>query len=266
MRRSEARHPDVLRGGPYPKVSDRTAPYPRVSGRKPRIGITVDAERRKGRLYATLDHRYARAIASAGGVPLLLPIVGPHEISSLLASVDGLLLTGGEDIHPRFYGERPAAPLDLSPDERTTFELDLVKTAMRSRKPVLGICHGMQLLNVALGGSLIQDLPTRQSGALRHRSGRAPWKAVHPVALRPRSLLRRILRRAVVSVASTHHQAVKALGKGLEVSALAPDGVVEAVESPRHPFLIAVQWHPEKDPDAQATRRLFRALVRACRG
>lgn len=225
---------------------------------KPLIGITGDIEDRNGKTYLYIDLRYGKMVEEAGGIPVLLH---PAEsIGEVVSKIDGLLLSGGEDIHPRYYGEEPQYPMTLSPDLRTEFETSLLKESMEKSIPVLGICHGMQLINVVLGGSLYQDLPLQKSDVMEHRLK----DKRHLVDVDGDSLLYRIFGIGEIDVTSTHHQAVKEIGKGLESCATARDGVVEAFEKPDYPFLMAVQWHPEKDPD-EVSRRLFSSFIKSCK-
>lgn len=239
---------------------------------KPVIGVTPDfnAGDRKdmGGREPTyfLRARYIRAIEELGGIPLILPLVEGHAARRrLLDGVDGLLLTGsGPDLSPRLYGERQRFKFPLVSERRSNFELDLVHQARTRDLPLLGICGGMQTVNVACGGSLFQDIPSQVRNALDHRQKTKATHVSHPVAIAPNSLLKKIVDQAKLMVNSSHHQSVKTVASSLIASAAAPDGIVEAVESPAHRFLLAIQWHPEFLFERYAPhRRLFEALLRA---
>jgi putative glutamine amidotransferase len=241
---------------------------------KPVIGVTPDfnAGDRKdmGGREPTyfLRARYIRAIEELGGIPLILPLVAASAARRrLVDGVDGLLLTGsGPDLPPRLYGERQRYKFSLVSERRADFELDLVSQARSRDLPLLGICGGMQTVNVACGGSLFQDIPSQVQNSLDHRQKKKAIHVSHPVSVTPKSLLRKIVDRATLMVNSSHHQSVKQVAPSLVASAIAPDGIVEAIESPAHRFLLAIQWHPEFLFERHVPhRRLFEALLRAAR-
>ncbi len=241
---------------------------------KPVIGVTPDfnaGDRVKmGGHEPTyfLRARYIRAIEELGGIPLILPLVAEAAARRrLLDQVDGLLLTGsGPDLPPRLYGERQRYKFPLVSARRADFELELVRLARARDLPLLGICGGMQTVNVACGGSLFQDIPSQVEDALNHRQKSKATRLSHPVIVAARSLLKRVVGQARIMVNSSHHQSVKQIAPSLSSSAVAPDGVVEAIESPAHRFLLAIQWHPEFLFDRHRVhRRLFEALIHAAR-
>ncbi len=241
---------------------------------KPIIGVTPDfnaGDRKEwGGREPTyfLGARYVRAIEELGGVPLVLPLLGDRSTRRrLLQQIDGLLLTGsGPDLPPSLYGERRRYPFKTVSERRTNFELDMVHLAKEANIPLLGICGGMQTMNVACGGSLLQDIQSQVSTALQHRQHTRATHLSHTVAVTPGSLLRHIVRSVSMRVNSSHHQSVKAVAPSLVASALAPDGIVEAIESPTHRFFLGIQWHPEFLFDRHPLhRRLFEAFLRASR-
>lgn len=239
--------------------------------KRPVIGV-VSARHMDGfylPLYRTTGH-YLEQIEAAGGIPLqlpLLPTAKPGDAAALAALCDGFLLPGGGDFDPGWYGQslRPGlAPGDLDYASQAA-GIALTRAAAASGKPVLGICLGAQVLTIALGGSLIQDIPTQVEGAVCHSAPaqclEQRWQTAHTVRTAPGSLLRRLCGEEV-GVNSFHHQAVLAPAPGFAATAWAPDGVIEAVESENH-RLLGVQWHPENLAHAgdAAARALFRWLV-----
>jgi putative glutamine amidotransferase len=216
-------------------------------------------------IYAS-NQRYVQAVLHAGGVPILIPPVPSGEaLSAIQEILDGLLLAGGADLDPTHYGEAPLPEMGTPEPQRDTTELAITRWALDKRLPVLGICRGMQLLNVACGGSLYQDLPTQLPSAFDHeQQGQARTHIAHEVSTEPGSLLADILGVQHVGVNSFHHQAVKRIGQGLRVTGVAEDGVAEAIEIPDLPFVLAVQYHPEELEGNDATsHRLFLAFVQA---
>lgn len=215
-----------------------------------------------------LRARYVRAIEELGGIPLILPLVAePRSRRRLLEGLDGLLLTGsGPDLSPALYGERQAYTFRTVPQRRAEFELELARLAQRAGLPTLAICGGMQTMNVACGGTLYQDIPSQIEKALRHRQSKPATQLSHVVTILPGSLLNRVLGRRQLHVNSSHHQSVKAVAPSLVRSAVAPDGVIEAIESPHLPFFLGLQWHPEFLFDRfRAHRQLFQSFLRAAR-
>jgi putative glutamine amidotransferase len=230
---------------------------------KPRIGITMELTVKGDRRINFLDLAYAQAVEEAGGRPFYFPsLCSSGAFAEPVSLIDGLVLTGGADIHPSYYGEEITAPISLSPDQRTDFDLSLFRVAMKAGKAILAICHGMQIMNVALGGTLYQDVNNQLSGSIPHRDAERKIPARHRVEVEPGSRLAGILGGMLeFEVPSTHHQVVKELGRGLRISARSPDGLVEGIEMPEYPKVIGIQWHPEKDPRSEASRRLLRGLV-----
>ncbi|MDQ7850137.1 MAG: gamma-glutamyl-gamma-aminobutyrate hydrolase family protein [Armatimonadota bacterium] len=228
----------------------------------PRIGLTWSSGSRG-------LNRYQEAITAAGGRPILIT---PQTGAAGARDIDGLVLAGGPDVHPERYGQaidpRAASSLEVVV-ERDALELDLIREALDRQIPVLGICRGIQVLNVALGGTLVQDLALAGVDPRGHdQSGRLEdWQAAHQVQVKPGSRLHRILRKTQVPVNSFHHQAVDRPAAGTVVVARAPDGVIEALEASGHQFVLGVQWHPERmwDRDAEQAA-LFRALIAAAGG
>jgi putative glutamine amidotransferase len=227
----------------------------------PVIGLTAYSTRARWGIWdaeaVLLPRHYTEAIVRAGGVPVLLPPI-PGVIAAAADRLDGLLIAGGPDVDPARYGQERGPDTQPSVGDRDQAELDLLAAAVDDGLPVLGICRGMQLINVARGGSLIQHLP-----AVLQHDRHAPTVGAygsHPVSVAPGSRLAALLgRTAVPGVPTYHHQGVAAIGAGLVATAWADDGTVEAVEDPSLPFCVAVQWHPEEgDDDA-----LFHALVAA---
>jgi len=214
---------------------------------KPLIGITTNQFLTEGGIMAGTKRQfvsdaYIQAVLSAGGVPVLLPIIGEQAvIVEQLAVVDGLLLSGGGDIQPQLFDEEPVRELGKVLPERDTHELELVRLALASGKPVLGICRGCQLLNVALGGSVKQHLA---EATLQHDQQSPGDYAGHNVVLKNGSRLAGLWGNTVMTN-SFHHQAINKVGPGLRITARAKDGVVEAIEHETAAFGVGVQWHPE---------------------
>jgi putative glutamine amidotransferase len=210
---------------------------------------------------------YMRAITQAGGVPLLIPPLTEEDaLAAVFAKLDGLLLTGGGDIEPRYYGAERLAVCGPAETSRDITELALTKRALEQKLPMLGVCRGHQMLNVALGGTLVQDIHSALPQAMRHDRLDHPrdWRA-HTIAVEAGSRLEEILGTREHRVNSLHHQALDTLGKGVRVLARADDGVVEAMEVRGQPFALAVQFHPEElVATDEPSRRLFAAFVGAC--
>jgi putative glutamine amidotransferase len=233
---------------------------------KPLIGITMNHEAQPARNLNILDQDYGKAVFQAGGLPV--PILGVEPfIPDLVKHLDGFMFTGGDDIDPRFYKEKPVAGASIrtSSDKRTRFEIELFKAVIKAKKPVLAICHGAQLVNVALGGKLYQDIGLQVPSPIQHAASHAGEKVFHDIDIFEGTLLSQIMGASRISVRSAHHQSVKNPGKGLHLSAVSHDRVIEALEPRTKNFLVAIQWHPEKTPNDRYTRKLFNAFVNASR-
>ncbi|MSR77204.1 MAG: gamma-glutamyl-gamma-aminobutyrate hydrolase family protein [Candidatus Omnitrophica bacterium] len=235
-----------------------------VRRRKPVIGITCEVKKLKpyfSEFDLLCDYRYVRAILRAGGIPVLIPIIPfPHDIGQLLHHIDGIVITGGADIPPAFYGEKATRKVDPMYRGRIYFEKSLFQAAQRRKIPVFAICYGMQLLNVLHGGTLCQDIQTEIKGAKNHRSKKNP---LHRIKVMPGSLLRRITRHESFLVHSEHHQAIKTPGRWMNIIAFSEDGIPEAIQGP--PRTLAVQWHPERQPKDPVQSRLFRHFIKLAR-
>ncbi|MBV8455992.1 MAG: gamma-glutamyl-gamma-aminobutyrate hydrolase family protein [Acetobacteraceae bacterium] len=233
--------------------------------RIPVVGVTLDSEQPGGYSkypWYALRQNYTDAIAAAGG----LPVAVPHHAElaeAYLERIDALVVTGGAfDVDPTLYGDGDRHVTVTLKEARTAAELALTEGAITRGKPVLGICGGEQLLAVALGGTLIQHIPDAVPDALEHEQTNPRHEAGHTVAITPGTVLHRIVGAAEMRVNSAHHQAIRTAGRGV-VNALAPDGIIEGIEDPAHPYCIGVQWHPEYFID-QGDRRIFDALIAAC--
>lgn len=231
---------------------------------RPIIGITcsVIPEDDDCAFRYSLHERYVGAVIAANGAPVLLPAVRDSEIiARYLKMCRGIIIPGGADTPPDLYGEdlHPKTNADQTMRVRALFEIDLTRLALVKSRPVLGICHGCQLINVAFGGSLHQHLPDVIPNALEHK-----YKRRHPVTIQSGSELSGVLGAGTIEVLSDHHQSVNTLGEGLKISAFAPDGVVEGVERSGTPLIIGVQWHPELSLNDEHTVKLLRNFVQAC--
>ncbi len=239
---------------------------------RPRIGVTSWHRQDSDRLerWEAIRDTYTGAIRMAGGLPLILPITDDDTdgIADYLGAVDGLLFTGGEDVAPAYYGESQDDRCQEPDRARDLFEMHLARAALAQQTPVLGICRGLQVLNVAAGGSLYQDLRCRPGTQPYHAAGAADrQRLIHPVRILGGTRLHAIMGVAESRVTSTHHQFVKMLAPGFRVTAeSAEDGIVEGIEQPEYDFLLAVQWHPERMVRDHAEHlALFRGLVDAAR-
>lgn len=206
---------------------------------------------------------YPKAIDAAGGVPLVIPPMAVGDLDGLLDRVDGLLLSGGPDLHPSFYGAEPHPKLGPTERELDAFELELVRRADARGTPILGICRGLQVLNVARGGTLIQHLPDAVGEEIDHRQTEPGDAPTHAVRVAPSSHLAHLLGARTSDVNSFHHQAVAELGTGLRAVAWSADGVIEGIEATDRQFSIGVQWHGESLQGRDDHRRLFGAFVAA---
>ncbi|HEX2274130.1 MAG TPA: gamma-glutamyl-gamma-aminobutyrate hydrolase family protein [Acidimicrobiales bacterium] len=234
---------------------------------KPVIGISAYPRLVETSLGATLLHTtsrfYVESVERAGGVPVVLPVMSPEAVDDVLPVVHGVLLSGGGDIQPSRYGAKPVAETSGVDPARDDFDIRLLELAIEAEVPVLATCRGMQVLNVALGGSLIQHVPAA-TGQVHYRNDR--WReGVHRVKIEPDSQLAEALGATEVEVNSIHHQAVDQAAPGTRAVAWADDDTVEAIELPGSPHVVAVQWHPELLEDWPEQQGLFRQLVEHAR-
>jgi putative glutamine amidotransferase len=248
------------------------------SARRPLILISPETEL-KGEEFAdvsiSLSEAYLRAVVAAGGLPLVLPCVPFREvIAESVFRCDGVLLTGGNDVNPRLYARQLPPKLRKTvaagPPERDLRELILIDEVFQQRKPVFAICRGHQMMNVALGGTLVVDIATQVPGALNHRRMDRKGEVVHEARLTAGSMLAKITGKLSLGVNSTHHQAVGRLAEPLQATAVSRDGVVEAMElhpgsRQALPYFLTVQFHPERLADRHAEHQaLFNNFVQAC--
>lgn len=233
---------------------------------KPVIGIPLDSEEPGGYSklpWYALRKNYCESVVAAGGIPLLLPHE-PALIDDYIARIDGLLVAGGAfDIDPSLFGASERHATVILKADRTAFEFGITRKAIDRDMPVLGICGGQQLLNVVLGGTLIQHIPDEVAGCLAHEQPNPRHEPGHTVRLAEGSLMRRIAGVAEIAVNSAHHQAVKDVGPGVIVSGVAEDGVVEAIELTAARFCLGVQWHPEYHV-SPADGMIFDTFLAAC--
>lgn len=228
---------------------------------KPIIGMTMHT----GEGRQEVNTSYIQAILQAGGIPVCIPHI-QEGMDEVLERVDGLLLIGGGDILPALYGENPHCQLGTVVTERDESDLKLLKEALKQQLPVLAICRGMQVLNVLLGGSLYQDIPSELERAIQHAQKSARFEKIHPVTMMEGTKLFSITGGEIMTN-TFHHQCVKNLGKGLIVSARAPDGIIEGIEHPDYAFCLGVQWHPEETAihGDIASLKLFETFIEACK-
>lgn len=214
---------------------------------KPVIGITTFCEKGTNKIFNSVSYNYVKSIMLAGGVPMLIPLDNDTDNFDIyLEKVDGLLFSGGVDVSPMLYGEDPLKEITKISSDRDNYEINLLNKAVSMDMPILGICRGMQLINVALEGSLYQDI----NAQIKNSNGHSPSEInvdelYHSVSIKIDSRLFKILNKDKIFVNSFHHQCVKKLGKNLKPVAFSSDNIVEAYESSKHRFLLGVQWHPE---------------------
>lgn len=235
----------------------------------PVIGITTQRTAEKGSIPVVgSPESYIRAVQKAGGLPLLIPLdLTTAEVDEIFDRMDGVLLHGGGDVDPViFHGPAHAKVSGIDPD-RDRVELHLARKSAESQKPFLGICRGIQVINVALGGTLYTHIPDQHPNAMRHA-----WNPefprdylAHPIRVQENSSLSRILGKTTTETNSMHHQGIDKPASGLTPVAWAPDGLIEAVELTGHPFGLGVQWHPENLQAYPEMRALFQALIAAAR-
>ena len=209
-----------------------------------------------------------RAITKFGGVPIVLPNFVGDEFEKIAETIDGLLLTGGGDIDPTLFGEEPLPGLGNIVPERDLFEMALIQKMLELNKPILGICRGAQIMSIAMGGDMYQDIYSQKDDALLQHYQQAPnWHGSHFVEVTQGSLLHKIVGVDKFKVNSYHHQALRNMPAGFIVSSVASDGVIESFESTKHPFVMGVQWHPEnliaKGDDSSLA--IFDAFINACK-
>jgi len=233
------------------------------------IGITTS---RNSSLYGfpvfVLTEAYANALLDAGAAPVLIPLgLSEPALDQLLSRLDGVLFSGGGDVHPGRYGGQPHPKVDFVDEDRDRVEAQLVARVLEREIPFFGICRGLQVINVALGGSLYEDLGEQYPGALKHDQfdDQPRDKLAHPVRVEADSSLAQLLGATSVEVNSLHHQGIRRLASSLRPIAFAPDGVIEGIELLGHPFGLAVQWHPEWLQAHAPMRALFQAFVEAAR-
>lgn len=209
----------------------------------PVIGITLPYENERDRYF--LPRAYAASIEAAGGMPILLTNLKEPEINNILTHLDGILLTGGSDVDPRYFGEEPLPQTgEITPD-RDEFEIKLSKLVLKRNIPILAICRGIQVLNIAAGGTIYQDINTQCIKPIKHNQNAPRWYDSHEISIGKNTKLYDILGIDNLRVNSFHHQAIKNTAKNFIINAKSSDGIIEGIESVVHKFALGVQWHPE---------------------
>lgn len=231
---------------------------------KPIIGLLAEVNEEKKN---AMNHSYAAAVEMAGGIPLLLPYSENEKTQrSYVSRLDGFVFTGGADIDPVLFGEEKKPTCGKIFPYRDAFELQMMEKILAAKKPILGICRGVQVINVFFGGTLYQDIPTEYETALCHRQSAPKTEPSHDILIEDGTPLAALLQKSRITGNSFHHQAIKTLGKGLFVTATAEDGIVEAVTYAGDSYLRGYQWHPERlcgfDGD---NLRLFEEFIEECK-
>ncbi|HSP14501.1 MAG TPA: gamma-glutamyl-gamma-aminobutyrate hydrolase family protein [Thermoanaerobaculia bacterium] len=232
---------------------------------KPVIGIGADLQKTSGkRERAVAYSTYIDSLRRAGAIAVVIP-PQPENAAEIVEELDGILLAGGDDCDPALYGEERHPSVETMDTRRQDNELSLARAARDRGIPTLGICLGVQMMNIAAGGSLVQDIDSQMKTDIRHAS-EPEDRATHDVIIEKGTQLGSILGGGrELHVNSSHHQAIKRVGRGFRVTAHAPDGIVEGLEDPQHPFYVGVQWHPEDMPGENSASALFGAFVEAAR-
>ncbi len=234
--------------------------------RRPLIGITCTQANIKGKKVNTLNDFYFQAVIRAGGVPLIIPSTTIEEaIADYSKIIDGVIFTGGLDVWPLRFGEEPIKQVVEITHERDELELKLFQNAYNEGIPILGICRGLQVINIAMGGTLYQDIYSQVENVRGHTFGYNPEEFYHSIDIEEGTIMREIYGKEIINVNSEHHQAVKALGKDLKITSRAKDGIVESVESTGEGFILAVQYHPEALAEKyDSHQELFNYFIERC--
>jgi putative glutamine amidotransferase len=239
--------------------------------KRPLIGISTGISRNldwPNYFYTSVSECYVNAVLRAGGVPIVLPVIDDTAaIAEQVKVLDGVIITGGEDINPQMYNEEPHNTLGVIQPRRDVFEKLLLDEAFKEKKPVLGICRGQQFLNVYHGGTLHQDILTSTGGKsyLKHNQENNRLQGTHSVDIKKGSWLSKILEKNVVLVNSFHHQAVKDLAPDFKITAESKDGVIEGIEKVKGSFCVGVQWHPEMmEEQSLEMQKLFKGFIEVC--
>ncbi len=251
----------------FPLLADHHA-ISSPSNDKPIIGINMAVSERENssRVSLSAGDVYIDAVTEAGGIPVVLPPVSTDDaIAAYVDMVDGFVFVGGPDINPSRYGQEPHETWNPIPERRETFDFMLMENALESGKPLLGVCLGMQELAVQTGGDMIQDIPSQTESDINHRPGLPGAEDAHDVTITPGTKLHQLIGTDRVSVNSMHHQACATPGPGVIVGARSPDGIIEAIEIPDHPFAIGVQWHPEHQIMREYQLSIFEGLINEAR-
>lgn len=234
---------------------------------KPIIGITASKE--LGKEQYAIEEADTAAIMQAGGLPIMLPhLTGEADIEQIANHIDGLFAAGGYDIDPTLFGEEPHPNLGVIIPSRDAFELELIKKVLELGKPILAVCRGAQILNIAVGGDMYQDITDQIGGDLLQHKQKAPkFHGSHYVHVPEGSLLHLLTGSGKLKVNSRHHQANRRVPESFLISGKASDGVIEAIESKEHRFVLGLQWHPENMAIAsdEASMRIFEGFIEACR-